>query len=157
MHGTPISGSKAGVCEMIALPDGRLLVMERSLAFSVSGLFLTRIYLVDTNSATDVSGLPGLIGQTYAPAAKTLIYSGGHANLEGLCIGPRLGPGRYALLGVVDDGDPVSRERAGGVRDPGRGSVLPKLRLLDGRAGAERGGLRLLPEQVRGRGLVRQL
>lgn len=111
MHGAPISGSKAGVCEMLGLPDGRLLVMERSLATNLSGIFLTRIYLVELTAATNIATLPGLIGQTYTPAAKTLVYSGDHQNLEGLVIGPQLGPGRYAMLGVVDDGDPVSVNR----------------------------------------------
>lgn len=108
LHGAAISGSVSGVSDLVILPDGRLIVLERSLAFSINGIFLTRIYLVDSAGANDVSALPGLIGQSFTPVAKTLLYSGSHTNLEGLCLGPQLATGSYALLGIVDDGDPVS-------------------------------------------------
>jgi hypothetical protein len=107
MHGSAISGSKDGLSDLLMLPDGRLIALERSLAAGAT-LFLTRMYLIDFAPATDVSGLPGLIGQAYTPVSKTLVYSGSHTNFEGLCVGPQLGPGRFALLGIIDDGDPVS-------------------------------------------------
>ena len=110
IHGLIISGSRSGLSDLVALPDGRLLALERSFALA-SPLFLTRLYEVDMSSATDVSALPGLAGQTYTPATKRLLYSGGHNNLEGLCLGPRLANGTHALLGIVDDADPVSTNR----------------------------------------------
>lgn len=110
MHGPRIpfgNPGQSGLSELVALPDGALLAVERSLAFTTP-LFLTRVYRVEFANATDVSGMDGLIGRDYTPVGKTLVYSGGHNNLEGLCLGPRLSPTVHALVGVVDDGDPVS-------------------------------------------------
>ncbi|MFG0244153.1 MAG: esterase-like activity of phytase family protein [Phycisphaerales bacterium JB054] len=110
MHGPRIpfgNPGQSGLSELVSLPDGALLAVERSLAWTAP-LFLTRVYRVEFASATDVSGLDGLIGREYTPVGKTLVYSGGHNNLEGLCLGPRLSPTVHALVGVVDDGDPVS-------------------------------------------------
>jgi hypothetical protein len=61
-----------------------------------------------TTGATDVSAIPALDGAVYTPAAKDLLYEGEHNNLEGLARGPMLGEGRWSLIGVVDDGDPIS-------------------------------------------------
>lgn len=91
----------------MCLPDGQLLALERSLALGTT-LFQSRIYLLDLGGATDVSGLPSLVGQAFTPVGKTLLHRSDHANMEGLCLGPRLGPGRYAMIGIVDDGDPIS-------------------------------------------------
>ena len=110
MHGPTIpfgSPGQSGLSDLVALPDGSLLALERSLAF-IDPLFQTRIYEVETDNATDVSDLSSLDGASYTPASKTLLYSGGHNNLEGLCLGPRLSSTTHALVGVVDDGDPVS-------------------------------------------------
>ncbi|MBY0114061.1 MAG: esterase-like activity of phytase family protein [Phycisphaerales bacterium] len=110
MHGSVISGARSGVSQVVALPNGKLLVLERSFAFGAT-LFQTRIYEFDVASATDVSGLTTLVGTTYTPATKRLLYSGDQTNLEGLCLGPKLPDGSYALLGIVDDGDPISVNR----------------------------------------------
>ena len=110
MHGPRIpfgNPGQSGLSELVSLPDGTLLAVERSLALATP-LFLTRVYRVEFANATDVSGIDGLIGAEYAPVGKTLVYSGGHNNLEGLCLGPRLSPTTHAMVGVVDDGDPVS-------------------------------------------------
>ncbi len=108
LHGSPISGSRSGLVDLIVLPNGKLLALERSLAFSLAGLFQTRIYELSTETATEVTALAALAGAAYTPVAKRLLYLGGLNNLEGLCLGPRLPNGRYAMIGVVDDGDPVS-------------------------------------------------
>lgn len=111
LHGVAISGARSGVSELVAVPDGRMLVLERSLAFSPSGLLQSRIYALDTAAATQLAGTPlepGLNGQSYAAAAKTPLWTGSVFNMEGLCVGPPLAAGRRVLLGVVDDGDPVS-------------------------------------------------
>ena len=116
IHGGPvILGAQSGLSDLVAMPDGVLLGLERSLA-SGSPLFLNRIFEIDFASATDVSVGPaaaGLIGQTYTPVAKQLLWSGaadgsGGQNLEGLTLGPRLANGSWTLVGVVDDGDPFS-------------------------------------------------
>lgn len=115
IHGSVISGARSGVSQVVALPNGKLLVLERSFAFGTT-LFQTRIYEVDVAAATDVSGLTTLVGTTYTPATKRLLYSGDQTNLEGLCLGPKLPDGSYALLGIVDDGDPISVNRVVSLR-----------------------------------------
>lgn len=110
--------------DLVALPDGRLLALERSGGKNLvqRASIRTRIFLVETQRATDVSGPPfdrGLADQQYAPVRKTLLFDSfvcdaDGENLEGLCLGPRLGRGRWAVIGVVDDGDGplrVSRSR----------------------------------------------
>ncbi|MBK8915852.1 MAG: esterase-like activity of phytase family protein [Phycisphaerales bacterium] len=110
-HGSSVSGARSGLSELTSLPDGRMLALERSLAFSLSGLYQSRIYALDTSAATQIAGTPleaGLNGQTFTVAAKSLLWSGSVTNMEGLCVGPPTSGGRRVLLGVVDDGDPVS-------------------------------------------------
>ncbi|QOJ13575.1 MAG: esterase-like activity of phytase family protein [Planctomycetia bacterium] len=110
-HGSSVSGARSGMSELTSLPDGRMLALERSLAFSVSGLYQSRIYELDVSAATQVAGTPlepGLNGQTFTVAAKSLLWTGSVTNLEGLCVGPPTTAGRRVLLGVVDDGDPLS-------------------------------------------------
>lgn len=102
---------QSGLVAVVPLPDESVLAMERSLAF-VGAFFETRIYLVTVGDATDVSDISSLDGAQFTPVTKTLLYTGAHQNLEGLCLGPALGDGRHALLGVVDDGDPISTNKA---------------------------------------------
>ena len=117
------SGGQIGLCDLAALPDGRLLALERSAAknfFSGKASIRTRIFLVDVSGATDISGPPydhGLVGAdgvAVEPApvtvSKTLLFDGfvcdaDGENLEGLCLGRTLGEGRFAVIGVVDSGD----------------------------------------------------
>jgi hypothetical protein len=108
IHGAVINGSRSGLSDLVSLPDGRLLSLERSLAFDLAGFYQTRIYLVDFANASDVSSLPALAGATFTPVVKTLLHTGSYNNLEGLCLGPPLGGGHYSLLGIIDDGDPLS-------------------------------------------------
>lgn len=110
LHGLAISGSRSGLSDLVLLPSGRLVSLERSLALA-SPLFLTRIYEIDFEGATDVSGVAGLSGSSYTPVGKRLLYRGGQTNLEGLCLGPRLDGGNWSMVGVVDDADPVSVNR----------------------------------------------
>ncbi len=114
-------GGFNSLADLVALPNGKLLALERSGGEALGGAksFLTRIFLVTTDGATDVSkppfdrGLPA-IGATSGPAVlfvhKQLLYEGyvceaRGQNLEGLCLGPELAPGRWLLVGVVDDTD----------------------------------------------------
>jgi hypothetical protein len=108
--GKPYSSGLSDLCE---LADGTLLTLERS---AVEGLpvFQTRIYQVDFSGATDVSRgvlADGLIGQQYTPVKKTLLLKSATIgeNLEGICVGPKLANGNQVILGVVDSGDPVSK------------------------------------------------
>jgi len=104
---------QSGLSDLVVLPDGTLLTLERS---AIEGLpiFETRIYQVDLTGATDVSQgslAAGLQGQNYTPVKKKLLLSTTKIgeNLEGLCLGPELSADHRALLGVVDSGDPVSK------------------------------------------------
>jgi hypothetical protein len=104
-----------GLCDLAALPDGRLLALERSAAQKLSGerSIRTRIFLVDLAGATDIGNPPydaGLVNQNPVKAKKMLLYDGfvcdaDGENLEGLCLGPELSPGRWPVIGVVDDTD----------------------------------------------------
>jgi hypothetical protein len=106
--------SRNGLVELVALSDGRLLALERSFALfgpgNVFSDFKNSIFLVDPARATDVSGPAfdrGLQGHDVQPVGKTPLWSLRGlkiGNLEGLCLGPQLGGGRWALVGVTDSG-----------------------------------------------------
>ncbi|MGE0479307.1 MAG: esterase-like activity of phytase family protein [Phycisphaerae bacterium] len=108
MHGGAITNGRSGLSELVALPDGRLVALERSLAFNLVSPFQSRLYELDLAGATDVSAIPSLDGAAYAPAAKRLLWSGNLTNLEGLTLGPRRTGDSRALVGIVDDGDALS-------------------------------------------------
>jgi hypothetical protein len=117
-HGSAVGSARSGVSELVMLPGGTLLTLERSFAFNLAGFFQCRIYEIGFAAATDVRGFTaGLTGQTYTTTTKRLLWSGSNVNnMEGLALGPRLDPARpgsprgtsYALIGIVDDGDPIS-------------------------------------------------
>ena len=110
-------GGQIGLCDLVALPDGKLLALERSAAEALGGKrsIRTRIFLVDVAGASDVSGgafEDGLKEKPITPVSKTLLYDGfvfdeDGENVEGLCLGPGVSPGRYIVVGVVDDGDGI--------------------------------------------------
>jgi hypothetical protein len=104
---------QSGLSDLVVLPDGTLLTLERS---AIEGLpvFETRIYQVDFTGATDISQgslAAGLTSQNYTPVKKKQILAITKIgeNLEGLCLGPELSTGHWVLLGAVDNGDPVSK------------------------------------------------
>jgi hypothetical protein len=103
----------SGLSDLTVLPNGTLLTLERS-AMEGLPVFETRIYQVDFTGATDVSQgklAEGLKGQTYTPVGKKLLIKTSEIaeNLEGLCVASQLSDHRWALLGVVDNGDPLSK------------------------------------------------
>jgi hypothetical protein len=118
---TTDSNTRSGLSDLVALPDGSLLVLERSLGITavIFGVpiyqYQSQIYRVTFDGATDTSLPPfssGLSGQSYTPATKTLLWTGlAGGNLEGLTLGPVLPNGAWSLIGVVDNsggGDPFS-------------------------------------------------
>ncbi len=107
MPGPTLPGGSSSLSELVLLDDGRLLALERSLSLT-SGLFRSKLYEVGLDSATNVASIPALTAAPFVPAWKRLLWEGSVQNLEGLCQGPRLRDGRTLLIGVVDDGDPVS-------------------------------------------------
>jgi hypothetical protein len=116
IHNTGFAGQqRSGLTDLVALPDGTVLTLERSFAALASPTYLGRIYQVDFSSATDISQSPltaSLAGQSFTAVDKQLLASftvgSSGENLEGLTLGPRLANGHWILLGVVDDGDPFS-------------------------------------------------
>jgi hypothetical protein len=109
VHDTPVGGIGSGLAELVVLPNGSWLALERSEA---GGEFLTRIFHVERTGATNVSlGAlgSGLAGETYTALSKTLLYSDDRfQKLEGLALGPKLGGARHALLGVEDAKGPTA-------------------------------------------------
>jgi hypothetical protein len=95
----------AGLVALVALGDGRLLTLERAAAPGLPP-FKSRIVLIDTSSAADVSAVrTGLASQPDRHLAKSLLWEDAlGCNLEGLCLGPRLADGRRLLVGVADNG-----------------------------------------------------
>jgi len=103
-----IGNTNNGVSDLVALPGGQLLVLERS-----AGLvaypdldFRNRIYLVDFSGATDVTALALLGSGGFTSVSKTLLWEGlfGDDNFEGLALGPLLANGDRSLVLVSDDG-----------------------------------------------------
>ncbi|MBB5924809.1 esterase-like activity of phytase family protein [Streptomyces echinatus] len=108
-----------GVPEVRAVPDGRLLVLERGFTAGVGNT--VRLYLADTRRATDTSGIENLTGQDgVRPVRKTLLTDlsacpslGATAkqpqpnplldNIEGMTVTGRDQEGRLRVLLVSDD------------------------------------------------------
>ncbi|MER5791814.1 esterase-like activity of phytase family protein [Streptomyces sp. NPDC001980] len=107
-----------GVPEVQALPDGRLLVLERGFTSGVGNT--VRLYLADPRHATDTSGIANLTGQTGVRLVKKTLLTdiascptlGATAkqpqpnplldNIEGMVVTGRE-KGAYKVLLVSDD------------------------------------------------------
>jgi len=115
IHGTASGSAQTGLVDLVTLPDGTLLGLERSLAGAIPP-YNSKLFEIDFSAATDVSVAPydaGLSGAIFAKVSKSLLWTGPAGggfgqNLEGLTVGPRLPNGDWILLGVVDDGDVLS-------------------------------------------------
>ena len=104
-----------GLAELCALPDGRLLALERAYGLRTRGpddprasLVAISIYLVDPLSSAERTAA----AERPPVLAKTLLWRGltGRANYEGMTLGPELSDGSRALI-LVSDGD-VTRKGA---------------------------------------------
>lgn len=108
IHGSG-SGSKAGLTELLSMPDGSLLALERSFVGFFDFTYESRIFEIDSTGATEVSGFTeGLEGEVYTPVGKEALFAGqigkdGGADLQGLAVGPELLDGSFVLLGVTDN------------------------------------------------------
>ena len=105
---------RSGLVDMVALPDGRVLGLERELGGFLP-VFRSRIYLIDFTGATDVSAWPSLADGGFTATGKTLVWQGYFAflNFEGVTLGPQLSDGSYSLLMVSDDGSGILGQRQG--------------------------------------------
>lgn len=100
------NSGNSGLNDMLELPNGTLLTLEK--ATGSSPAFRTSIFQVGFAGATDVSQgalASGLIGQSYTPVSKTLLFSSTTIGegVEGLCLGPQLADGNWEVLGVADN------------------------------------------------------
>ncbi len=102
MPGRDVEAS--GVSDLLVLPDGELLALER--AFGRDTFFRSRIYALDRSTATDTSADASLASASFTPISKTLLWENTYttANFEGISIGPRLANGDHSLVLVSDDG-----------------------------------------------------
>jgi hypothetical protein len=100
-----ISVERSGLVDLLALPDGRVLALEREAGGFIPS-FRSRIYQLDFTSATDVSTVPSLTDGGFAPVTKRLLWQGVFLqdNFEGMTLGPKLNNGGYSVLLVSDDG-----------------------------------------------------
>lgn len=107
-----ITVERSGLVDLLALPDGRVLSLERELGGFLPS-FRSRVYLLDFGTATDVSALPTLTAGGFTPVGKTLLWQSVflNNNFEGITLGPRLSDGSYSVLLVADDGAGESRQR----------------------------------------------
>jgi hypothetical protein len=94
-----------GVVDLLPLPEGGLLSLEREFVEGFGNE--VQLFLVDTDGATDVSGVESLAAGGWTPVRKTLLYDFGSAfepdNLEGVTFGPELPDGDRTLVVVSDD------------------------------------------------------
>lgn len=97
-----VSDSGTGVTDLVALPNGRLLVLERVVGLGL----IARIYLVDFEGATDTTKVAAFDGLELAPVKKTLLFerSTGRDNFEGFALGPELEGGWRSLILIADSG-----------------------------------------------------
>jgi hypothetical protein len=97
-----ISNSGTGVTDLVALPNGELLVLERVVAVGI----VTKIYRVDFTNATDTSGMNSLQTDDLIPVKKKLLFERhtGAGNFEGIALGPELEDGWRSLILVADSG-----------------------------------------------------
>jgi hypothetical protein len=95
----------SGVTAIVALGEGKLLVLERS---GGAGLppFENRIYFVDTTTAEDVSAVEALnTKRPLATVAKRLLWRDAlGCNVEGLGIGPPAGERGRTMVAISDNG-----------------------------------------------------
>jgi Esterase-like activity of phytase len=85
-----------GVVDLLALPDGNLLALERAFRVGSPQGYRNRIYLIDFAEATDVSDIPDLDAGGFTSVKKTLLWernlgSTSTHDFEGIALGPILG------------------------------------------------------------------
>jgi hypothetical protein len=101
-----------GLSELLVLPGGRLLGLERSFAGDSTGSanLRVRLYEIQLDGATNVSQLgwaEGLRGRAFTPARKRLLWEDNFglttSNFEGMTLGPPLVNGDRPLILIADN------------------------------------------------------
>ena len=97
-----------GLVDLQAVDNvGTFVAVERSFAVGVGNT--VRVFESSTQEATNVAGLESLLGQSYTPMSKELLFDFetdlGLApdNIEGVTFGPQLPDGRDVLIFVSDN------------------------------------------------------
>lgn len=95
--------ARNGVSELLALPSGELLVLERSLGDRGLG---ARVFAVDFRGASDVSDVEALARARFTATRKVLLWEmqGLTGIFEGMALGPVLADGSRSLILVSDGG-----------------------------------------------------
>jgi hypothetical protein len=134
------TAERSGVADLLALPDGNLLVLERALGIGFIPSFRNRIYLVNCAGATDVSGIGNLNKAPFRPVTKTLLWDKNMGsisthNFEGIALGPALpqaGGNSFSVLLVADNGGGTQQHLyallVNGVGRAKDGPAIPKRR-----------------------------
>ncbi|MCF0159927.1 MAG: esterase-like activity of phytase family protein [Bacteroidaceae bacterium] len=104
-----------GVSEMVAMPDGRLLVMEREFYVTeryAGSYVIHKLYLVNPKECTPITfadraedlGEEQILKKELVTRFKTELNLNrmNLANYEGMCLGPKLNDGRQTLLMIND-------------------------------------------------------
>lgn len=102
-----------GVSDLCALPDGRLIVMEREANIRknyIGSDCVMRLYVVNPAQAqpiTERTTLGNLSGEQFlskqlVTTFTTYVVGLNFANYEGICLGPKLADGRQTLILVSD-------------------------------------------------------
>jgi phytase-like protein len=108
-----VSGETSGLVDLVTMPDNTVLAMER--AVGATG-YRIRLYQIDGESATDISGLSGLVGLTpgvdYTPLDKTLLWEQTfsaltNSNFEGIALGQYADSGASLVLVADNASGPV--------------------------------------------------
>ena len=101
----------AGVSEIVALDDGRLLVIEREATIGRVPFprFAIRLFAIDVRDATNVQRIASLRTAKYVPVRKRLVLdltwrkTGLVTNVEGMAFGPALDNGHRTLALIADN------------------------------------------------------
>ena len=103
-----------GLVELVALSPTHLLALERQF---VSGVGVDiRLYRVDLDGATEISGRDGPFDAATVPARKVLLFDFADLgipldNLEGMTFGPVLPDGRRSFVVIADDNFDAAAQR----------------------------------------------
>jgi len=107
-----VTTERSGVVDILSLSDTTLLVLEREFGGAVVPTFRSRLYLVDTADATDVSAFPTINAGGFTPLNKNLLWEtdfGTASNFEAMTLGPSLNDGARSLVLVSDNGGGLSQ------------------------------------------------
>lgn len=102
---------RSGVVDLLPWTSTGLFVLEREFGGSFLPTFRSRLYFVDTTTASDTSTLPGIGSGGFTPLGKSLLWEGvfGTSNFEGMTFGPSLADGSRSLLLISDNGGGIGQ------------------------------------------------